>query len=163
MPASSRPRRRRLQQPARREIAAGGAVNSGGPVEGLGEGARGKADHHQVLNIDAARGMGAATEDLDLRQGQQRGVRRKVVPERRAVRGGRRMQRRHRDRDRCVAAQAALIGCAIGAQKQRGRHAAWSAASAPASDRAMRPLTFATVPRRRIHRHRGDRPPRPIP
>ncbi len=45
-------------------------------------------------------------------------VRRKVTPERTAVCRRRGMKRRHRDRDQRVAAQLALVGCAVGVHQQ---------------------------------------------
>ncbi len=57
-----------LHQPA------GGAIDFGGPVQRLGEGAGGGADDQEVLDVDPPAGMRAAAENLDLRQRQGDGV-----------------------------------------------------------------------------------------
>ena len=59
-----------LEQALLGQELAGGAIDLGRPVQRLGEARRTRADHQEVLDVQPARGMGAATEDLDLRQRQ---------------------------------------------------------------------------------------------
>ena len=94
---------------ARAHDEAGVAIDLGGPFERLGEARRRRADDHEVLDVDAPAGVRAAAEDLDLRQRQLgRGGAAQVLVQRHAARGGRRMRRGHRDRERRVGAQARL-------------------------------------------------------
>ena len=59
-----------LQQPALLHDGTGGAIDFGGPIERLGKAGRGRAHDQKVLDIHAPPGMGAAAENLDLRQRQ---------------------------------------------------------------------------------------------
>jgi hypothetical protein len=58
-----------LQGAAFRKALAGGGVDLRGPFERLGEAAGSGADDHVVLDVHPRPGVGAAAEDLDLRDG----------------------------------------------------------------------------------------------
>ena len=109
-PSSATP----LSRPALGQDPARGAVDLGRPVQRLREAGGTRADDQEVLDVEAAGGMGAAAEDLDLRQRQRdRLATAEMAPERQPARRGGRVRRRHRHRDRGVAAQPPLVGRAV--------------------------------------------------
>ena len=166
--ATSRPRRPRPRSRPRADMMrAGGVVDLGGDVDGLGE-ARGAGDHdHEVLQVDAPAGMGAAAEDLDLGEREER--RRPpglghMGPERAAGRRRGGVERGERDGDERVAAEPAPVRGAVERDERgvdrppdrgrRGRGGRRRSRRPHARPRGARPARRA--PRRR----RGGPPPR---
>ena len=92
----------------------GGTVDFRRPVEGLGEVVGVDGDDHEVLNVDAARGMGAAAEDLNFGQRHRVGRGAAEMNPQRLVRCGCCcVGSGHRDSDDGVAAEASLVGRAV--------------------------------------------------
>ena len=103
-----------LEQALFGQEAPGSAIHVGGPVERLGEARRTRADDQEILDVQPPSGMGAATEDLDLRQRQPAGlVATQMSPQRQAPCRGRCVRRGHRYGDRGVAAEAPLVRGAV--------------------------------------------------
>ena len=125
---------------------AGVAVDLGRPLERLREAARAGADDHEVLDVDAAAGVRAAAEDLDLRHRQQRRLgAAEVLVQRHAARRGRRRAPRpstppasrwHRG-GTCSACRRARSG---GGRAPPGRRPTGRRAA-----RAISPLTWPTA------------------
>ena len=100
--------------------ASGGVVDLRRRLQGRGEGFGARRDDHEILYVGAPPGMGAAAEDLDFRQGnERRPVAGEMAPQREpaARRGG--VQRRERNRGRGVAAEARKVVRAVQRDERR--------------------------------------------
>ena len=155
-PASSRPRRRRPEQAALGHQRAGGAIDLGGPCRAPAAkvSARGAMTMKSWMSTRRA-GMGAAAEDLDLRQRHdRRPVAGEMAPQRQPA--------------AAAAAWSAAIDTAIMALPPRrdlsgvpssaisvASIAAWSAASAPTSAGAISSRMPASAPRTSSPPRRG--------
>src|SRR6185312_907299 len=103
-----------VQGAALREALAGGGIDLGGPFKRFGKAARARADDHVILDVDARARVGAAPEDLDLRN-RQRGasVARELFPQRHLAHRRIGVGAGERHRDDGIGAEAALVGRAV--------------------------------------------------
>ena len=157
-----------LQEAALGHDGARGAVDLGRDRQRLSEGFRARRDHHEVLNVDSPSRMGAAAEDLDLGQrNDRRLVAETIAPERQAAARRRRMKQRQRNRGQRVPPEPRLVRRAVEGDEssRRSRPDRTGRGRRERARFLLRSLAArpARRSRRSAFRHRACRSPRGAP
>ena len=153
-----------LQKAALGHDRARGMVDFRRDLERLGEGFGARRDDHEVLDVGSPSRMGAAAEDLDLRQrNDRRLVAETIKPERKAAACRRRVKNAKRNRRQRVSPEPRLVRRAVEGDETRVDRGLIERVEAHESGRDFRVRSLAARPARQSRRsaflHRACRSP----